>query len=241
MILHVSVTKRDIRTGIKNSVIKCPIAIATNRALRNAKIAAKAEVSTNSLSVTSARDDNVRIGKLPSIVLATNRAISRIGPHNKAAVGIADVLITHKAEHSVETCLPKAARSFVEKFDAEGAGGVSPFTFSISLKGISLIRSDLNFQGIILSDDLNQPSLLDNYNLESIAASPLKAGVNMLMFSQEPYAKKAHQILLDLVGQDPLLLKSIEDSAAKILQLKKGFFFSPEPEIPFDHLSQHTL
>ncbi len=114
-----------------------------------------------------------------------------------------------------------------------------PFPFSS--KGMSLIRSDLNFQGIILSDDLNQPSLLDNYNLESIAASPLKAGVNMLMFSQEPYAKKAHQILLDLVEQDPLLKKSIEDSAAKILQLKKGFFFSPEPEIPFDHLSQNKL
>ncbi|MBI2098271.1 MAG: hypothetical protein HYT49_01225 [Candidatus Wildermuthbacteria bacterium] len=110
--------------------------------------------------------------------------------------------------------------------------------FSFSPKGIGLIRSDLGFEGIILTDDLNQPSLLDNYSLETIAVSPLKAGVNMIMFSQDSYAKEAHKTLSRLVEQDSSLKKNIEDSATRILQLKKEFFFLPEPQTPFEHLTQ---
>ncbi len=109
--------------------------------------------------------------------------------------------------------------------------------FSFSSKGISLVRSDLNFQGIILTDDLNQPSLLDNYSLESIAMSPIKAGVNMLMFSKESYAQKAQEVLLAEAQEDSLLKKNIEDSAERILELKKRFFFSPEPPAPLEYLS----
>src|SRR3989344_3051161 len=112
------------------------------------------------------------------------------------------------------------------------------YPFSFSPKGIGLIRSDLGFEGIILTDDLNQPSLLDNYNLETIAASPLKAGVNMIMFSQDSYAKEAHKTLSRLVEQNSSLKKNIEDSATRILQLKKEFFFLPEPQTPFEHLTQ---
>ncbi|MEK7542454.1 MAG: glycoside hydrolase family 3 N-terminal domain-containing protein [Patescibacteria group bacterium] len=111
-----------------------------------------------------------------------------------------------------------------------------PFPFSP--KGITLGRSDLNFQGIILSDDLSQPSLLDNYSFEFIVTSPVKAGVTMIMFSKEPYAQKAYQTLLDLAQQDPFLKRSIEDSAKKILQLKKEFFFTSKPAVPLEHLSQ---
>lgn len=111
-----------------------------------------------------------------------------------------------------------------------------PFPFSP--KGITIIRSDLNFEGLILSDDLNQPSLLNNYSFESIVQAPLQAGVNMIMFSKQAYAKDAHQTLAELLEQNPSLKKSVEDSAARILQLKKEFFFLPEPTTPLEHLSQ---
>lgn len=97
-----------------------------------------------------------------------------------------------------------------------------PFTFSP--KGISLVRSNLNFEGLILSDDLSQPSLLNNYRLETIVEDPLKAGVNMLMFSKQSYAQEAHATLAQLAEQDPSLRKNVEDSAVKILELKKQMF-----------------
>ena len=97
-----------------------------------------------------------------------------------------------------------------------------PFPFS--LKGVALIREDLNFDGLILSDDLSQPSLLNNYAFSTIVEAPLKAGVNMIMFAQQPYAQKAYLTLVQLVEQDPTLKKNVEDSAAKIVESKKQLF-----------------
>ena len=111
-----------------------------------------------------------------------------------------------------------------------------PFPFS--LKGVSMIRRDLNFEGLILTDDLNQPSLLNNYDLQAIVETPLKAGVTMLMFSKQSYAQDAHETLVRLVAKDPLLKNSVTNAAAKILKLKKEFFFPPEPSPPFERLSK---
>jgi len=111
-----------------------------------------------------------------------------------------------------------------------------PFPFS--KKGVSMIRGDLNFEGLILTDDLNQPSLLNNYDLQAIVETPLKAGVTMLMFSKQSYAQEAHETLVRLVAKDPLLEESVKNAATKILKLKKEFFFPPKPSTPFEHLSR---
>jgi len=97
--------------------------------------------------------------------------------------------------------------------------------FAFSSKGITLVRSNMNFEGLILSDDLNQPSLLNNYAFETIVEAPLKAGTNMIMFSEQPYAQKAYVALTQLVEQDLSLKKKVEDSASRILEFKKQFFF----------------
>lgn len=111
-----------------------------------------------------------------------------------------------------------------------------PFTFSS--EGISLIRSQFGFSGIILSDDLSQPSLLNTYALETIVTAPLQAGVTMIMLSEEPYATKAYELLQDKVQTDTELKKSIEDSAARVVALKKAFF-GALPPVPPEHLSQN--
>ncbi|GEM_PF-730690 len=100
------------------------------------------------------------------------------------------------------------------------------YPFAFSQKGIALVRSNLNFSGLILSDDLSQPSLLNNYSFETIVEAPLKAGVNMIMFSKQAYAQEAYATLNKLVEQDPSLKKNVEDSAARILELKKQMFLN---------------
>jgi beta-N-acetylhexosaminidase len=113
----------------------------------------------------------------------------------------------------------------------------TPFTFSQD--GVSLIRSQFGFPGIILSDDLSQPSLMDNYSLETIATAPLKAGVTMVMFSREAYAEEAHGLLEDLIKTDTHLQASIQESAARIVELKKEFFGTPPPAKESEHFSQN--
>ena len=98
------------------------------------------------------------------------------------------------------------------------------YPFPFSSKGVSLIRDDMNFDGLILSDDLSQPSMLNNYEFGTIVQAPLKAGVNMLMFSQQAYAQKAYSALAELVEQDPTLKKNVEGSSAKIIESKIQLF-----------------
>jgi len=100
--------------------------------------------------------------------------------------------------------------------------------FSFLEQGISIIREDMSFDGIILSDDLSQPSLLDNYTLKEIILSPLEAGVNMIMLSKEKYAEEAYEILLEELQQNPQMRKQVEDSVARIRELKESM------SIPFE-------
>jgi len=110
----------------------------------------------------------------------------------------------------------------------------TPFPFSE--KGIRMLQDHLGFQGIILSDDLVQPALLDNYSFQEIASLPLEAGVNMAMFSKQAYVTDAYDTLLEQAAERPDLKRNIESSAAKILQAKKQFFFGQGPS-PLDHIS----
>jgi len=113
----------------------------------------------------------------------------------------------------------------------------NPFTFSS--KGISMVRKDMGFQGIIISDDLAQPSLFNNYDFDHIVFSPIQAGVTMLMFSKQPDATNAHELLAQSIQDNPILKRNIENSAARILEAKKKFFFETDYSVPLDHLSQN--
>jgi len=94
--------------------------------------------------------------------------------------------------------------------------------FSFLEQGISIIREDMGFEGIILSDDLSQPSLLDNYTLKEITLSPLAAGVNMIMLSKEEYAEEVYEILLEELQQNPQMRQQVKNSAIRIRELKES-------------------
>ena len=100
--------------------------------------------------------------------------------------------------------------------------------FSFSEEGIALIRSELGFEGILLSDDLSQPALLKNYSRKDIVLSPLEAGVNMLLFSQAKEAQKAQEILLKEIQKNSELRGMVEGSVARLLSLKEQFFAPSE-------------
>ncbi|HEX9722054.1 MAG TPA: glycoside hydrolase family 3 N-terminal domain-containing protein [Candidatus Paceibacterota bacterium] len=111
-----------------------------------------------------------------------------------------------------------------------------PFPFSE--KGIRMLRDQMGFQGIVLSDDLVQPALLDNYSFQEIVSLPLEAGVNMAMFSKQAYATDAYNTLLAQAEENSDLKRNIETSAAKILEAKKQFFFGQD-QPPLDLISRN--
>lgn len=106
--------------------------------------------------------------------------------------------------------------------------------FSFSSEGVALIRS-MGFEGIILTDDLAQPSLLDNYTLSDIVVSPLVAGVDMALFSKEDYALAAFDLLMEEAAENARTKTIVENRARKIVEFKKDFFF---PQTSSERFSQ---
>ncbi len=93
--------------------------------------------------------------------------------------------------------------------------------FSFLKQGIDMIEDNY----VILSDDLSQYSLIDNFSLTDIVSRPLLAGVDMLIFSgwRMP-AREAVEELKKIAVQDSVMQKRIDEAVLKIITLKSAYF-----------------
>jgi len=96
-----------------------------------------------------------------------------------------------------------------------GELGDLPFTFS--KKGIEIIKRELGSSILIISDDLDQHSLLNKYSLEDIVVKPVQAGVDILIFSGwRSEARQGVEVLLSAVKQG-----KVEINIDRIVELRK--------------------
>ncbi len=96
-----------------------------------------------------------------------------------------------------------------------------PFTFSP--KGIDFLKSELGNEILVISDDLDQNSLLNRYELEDIVSLPVEAGVDVLIFSgwRLP-AEDGVNALIKAVENGRISEERINQSVSKIIRLKLG-------------------
>lgn len=97
-----------------------------------------------------------------------------------------------------------------------------PFTFSSSC--LAWLRQRLDFEGLLLSDDLSQNSLLNRFSLEEIITLPLQAGVDILIFSgwRLPACLTLIEIVSQAVSKGELTEERLDNSVLKIIQLKRS-------------------
>lgn len=97
-----------------------------------------------------------------------------------------------------------------------------PFIFSST--SISWLRKSLAFEGIILSDDLSQNSLLNKFPLPELITLPIQAGVDMLIFSgwRLPPSAALIEAISQAVNKGEIPEERIDKSVLKIIQLKQG-------------------
>ena len=95
-----------------------------------------------------------------------------------------------------------------------------PFTFT--KKGIQFLRNNLGEEVIIVSDDLSQYSLLENFTLKDIITKPIKSGVDILIFSgyRTPVEKGLNEFLKAFKNGEISKI-TVEEAISKIIQLKK--------------------
>lgn len=90
-----------------------------------------------------------------------------------------------------------------------------------------VLRGDLGFDGVVISDDLEMGAIRDHFTLEQTAILAVRAGVDVLLFSNTAkyHASLSRDILNILVTEaqaDPAFAARIAQSYERIVALKGG-------------------
>jgi beta-N-acetylhexosaminidase len=118
------------------------------------------------------------------------------------------------------------AHVFLRHYDPD-----SPATLSrLVLDG--LLRNELGFSGVILTDDLGMGALKNNYSDEDVVAEAVDAGADILLHANvHPYdeyiAEKTFETLRMLVKNGRLCPERIAQSFARIMALKRRLGLVP--------------
>lgn len=108
----------------------------------------------------------------------------------------------------------------VSDIDSEPA----PFSYTIVTK---LLREELGFDGVVITDALQMKAMTDYYGSGEIAVKAIAAGVDMLLCPMDFEASVAS--LTQAVETGEISLERLEESVARILVLKiqNGFYDEP--------------
>jgi beta-N-acetylhexosaminidase len=89
-----------------------------------------------------------------------------------------------------------------------------------------LLRTDLGYDGVVVSDDLMMKAIADDYGMETAIEKAVLAGIDILLFANNTYtyepdiARKAFSILKSLVERGVITRERIDISFRRIMKLK---------------------
>ena len=89
---------------------------------------------------------------------------------------------------------------------------------SLSPEVVSLLRTDLNFEGIIITDALNMGAIVNNYAADEAAVMAVAAGCDMILMPNS--MEKAYDGLVAAVLDGTLTEDRIDESVLRILTAK---------------------
>lgn len=98
-----------------------------------------------------------------------------------------------------------------------------------------LLRDELGFDGVVMTDDMTMGAIIKNYNLGKAAVQSFNAGSDIILVAHE--YKNARQVL-DALKQSVLsgetTVERIDRSVTRILTLKQRYELADEPAGPVD-------
>ena len=81
-----------------------------------------------------------------------------------------------------------------------------------------MLRQELGFQGIIITDALNMGAITENYTTEDAAVQAILAGADMLLMPAD--FQKAYQAVLNAVNDGRITRERLDESVLRILKVK---------------------
>ena len=95
---------------------------------------------------------------------------------------------------------------------------------------LPLLRQELGFKGVIVSDDLEMKAIADNYGIADSAVMAVAAGCDQLLICHQPsLVDQAHKALVDAVAAGRLPADRLFDAAERVAQLKQRYVLEAPP------------
>lgn len=116
-----------------------------------------------------------------------------------------------------------------------------PATLSKRILG-DLLRDELGYQGVIISDDMTMGAIINNYSLEEASIDFLKAGGDILLVchgAENP--DLVFNQILESVEDGVLSVEEIESKVYRILELKSRYLNMEDNKIDIEDLSVEDL
>lgn len=94
----------------------------------------------------------------------------------------------------------------------------------------SLLRKQMNFNGVVFSDDMQMQAITKHYGLEEAIRLAIQAGVDILCFSnnlpgsEERTVDRVHRIIRGFVEKGVISAQRIDESYKRIMQLKSKLY-----------------
>lgn len=90
-----------------------------------------------------------------------------------------------------------------------------------------LLRNDIGFRGVVVSDDMQMGAIRSCYSLETAVRRAILAGCDILVFAnnsvyEEDIASRAHGLIREMVVRGTVSEDRIDQSYGRILRLKRG-------------------
>lgn len=93
-----------------------------------------------------------------------------------------------------------------------------------------VLRNDLRYRGLVVTDDLGMAALTKNFSTEEIAVKAVQAGCDILMFCNKfDDQKVAIDALQKALKDHKISAKQIDESYARVVALKKDMLTNPDP------------
>lgn len=96
-------------------------------------------------------------------------------------------------------------------------GDKTPATLSSKI-ATDLLRDDLGFDGVAITDSMSMGAITENYSTSDATVMAVKAGMDMILMPEDPV--KAYNALIEAVENDEISEERINESVLRILKLK---------------------
>jgi beta-N-acetylhexosaminidase len=106
-----------------------------------------------------------------------------------------------------------------------------PATFSKRVLQ-EVLRDELRFQKLIVSDDLEMQAVTDHFGAEEAPRLALEAGCDLLIYRSEAAARHAYESVLKALDEDRLAPEVILEAARRSQEVKKEFLGAYRPVDP---------